>query len=236
MLEMTVALLVPHARPCIVESLFGVVLVRLPLGTLLPEAATAVRALIAVAVARLEVVGSPVAHIVTIGLVLERVTDLMGDGRAYRLTGGRCHPEGTNHVVVARTGSHPPLGCRVEQVDLHLIVVEIRFALTCHHHTEFSDVRLVELFSLAEQVIDIDAIALGEIRRVGITAEVGIPEHEEVLTLLITEERPLGVVAQHVEVELCGFVVFIEVGHVALIHDFNSRRALCHFQIRTGGA
>ena len=125
MLEMTVALLVPYTRPCIVEGLFGIVLIRLPLGALFPEAAATVRALIAVAVARLEVVGSPVAHVVTIGLVLERVTDLMGDGRADRLTGGWCHPEGTDHVVIARACSHPPFGCRVEQVDLHLIVVEI---------------------------------------------------------------------------------------------------------------
>ena len=78
-LEMAMALLVPHGIPRIVECLLRIVLIRLPLGTLLPESATAVRALVAVAIARLEIVGSTVAHVVAVGLVLERVANLVAD-------------------------------------------------------------------------------------------------------------------------------------------------------------
>ena len=155
MLEVAMALLIPHTRPCIVEGLLRIVLIRLPLCALLPESATAVRALIAVAEARLEVVGSTVAHIVAIGLILERVTNLVSDGRAYGMAGSRCYPKGTDHIVVARASGHPPFGSRIQQVDLHLVIIEIRLALTSHHHTKLGNVGLVELLCLLKQVIHI---------------------------------------------------------------------------------
>ena len=48
-LKMTMALLIPHGIPVIIESLLGIVLIRLPLSTLLPEATTAIRAFITIA-------------------------------------------------------------------------------------------------------------------------------------------------------------------------------------------
>ena len=78
-LEVAMALLIPHGVPVIVEGLLRIVLIRLPLGALLPEAATTVGTLVAVAIARLEVVGCTVLHVVAIGLILEGVTNLVSD-------------------------------------------------------------------------------------------------------------------------------------------------------------
>ena len=114
MLEVAVALLIPHSVPVVVESLLRIVLIRLPLGALLPEATAAVGTLVAVAEARLEVVGSTVLHVVAIGLILEGVTYLMSNDTADGFAGRWCHPEGANHIIVTRTRCHPPFGCRVE--------------------------------------------------------------------------------------------------------------------------
>ena len=62
-----------------------------------------------------------------------------------------------------------------------------------------------------QQVVYVDAVGLCQGGRVGVIAEIGIPEHEEVLTLLAAEPRPLRVVAEHVEIELLRLVILVEV-------------------------
>lgn len=108
--------------------------------------------------------------------------DLVSNGRAHRLTGRGIHPEGTNHIVVARTSGEPLR--LIEQVYLHLILVEIALALSCDHHTQFGDIGLIELLGLLQQVIHIDPQLFRYTAGIGITAKTFLPEYEEVLALL----------------------------------------------------
>ena len=212
----------------------GIVLECLPLGALLPIAATttAVRTK-AIAETTVHAIRGLLAitgeQLVARHLVLERVSYLVGNHAAYGLAGRWGHPQGANHVVVARAGGHPPFGSGVEQVDLHL-------ALPGDHHAQTGDVGLVEMLCFLQQVVYVDAVGLGQRGRVGVVAEIGVPEHEEVLTLLGAEPRPLRVVAEHVEVELLGLVVLVEVFYLRLVHDLYRRRTLGHFQERAGRA
>ena len=117
----------------------------------------------------------------------------------------------------------------VEQIDLHLVVVEVTLALAHSHHLQLLHIGGIELLGLLEQVVDVDTQGCGHIGRVGIIAEAGLPEHEEVLTLLHAPERPLGIVAQHVVytfletfVPRAGTGVFVEVLHLRAVHDMHS--------------
>ena len=56
------------------------------------------------------------------------------------------------------------------------------------------------------------------------------------LTLPRAEPRPLGIAAQHVEVELFGLIILVEVLHLTLVHDLNGCRGLCHLQRGAGRA
>ena len=172
----------PYVVPTVAEVLLGIVLIRLPLGTLFPEAVATVRAIVAIAEACGEVVGSTVEYLVAIDLILEGVSDLVADGGADGLAGGRIDPKGTDDVVVTRTCGEP-LGL-IEQVDLHLVLVEVALALAHGSHAEAGDVGVVELLSLLEQVVDIDA-KFGRNRfSIGIVAKAGLPEYKEVFGLL----------------------------------------------------
>ena len=180
--EVTMAVEGPYVVPTVAEVLLGVVLIRLPLCTLFPEAVAAIRTIVAIAEACREVVGSTVKHLVAIDLILEGVANLMADGGADGLAGGRIDPKGTDDVVVARTGGEP-LGL-IEQVDLHLILVEVRLALSHRSHAETGDVRVVELLGLLQQVVDIDA-KLGRHRfGIRIVTKACFPEYKEVFGLL----------------------------------------------------
>ena len=185
--EVTVEVLLPGIET-VREGHFRVVLERLPLGALLPGAATSAVGTEAIAETAVHAVVSLMTlareQFVAGYLILEGVPDLVGNHGAYRLAGCRCHPECTNHIVVARTCSHPPFGCGVEQVDFHLIIVELALALTRHYHAKTGDVRGIELLCLLQQVVHVHAVALRKTAAVGVIAEIGIPEHEEVLALL----------------------------------------------------
>ena len=208
--EVTMAVEGPYVVPTVAEVLLGIVLIRLPLGTLFPEAVAAIRTIVAIAEACREVVGSTVKHLVAIDLILEGVANLMADGGADGLAGGRIDPKGTDDVVVARTGGEP-LGL-IEQVDLHLVLVEIGLALTSHHHAETVDIGFVELFCLLQQVVHIHAVRLSQRTAVGVVAEICIPEHEEVFGLLHASERPASRAGVHVHrTEFGGLVVLFDV-------------------------
>ena len=152
-LEVTMMVLHPHLIVIVVDSLLRIVLERLPLCTLFPETTSAIAAVITIAESALEIVGLALEDIVAVGLILERVSNLVGNGRTNRLTSGGIHPKGTDGIVVTRTSGEPL--CLIKQVDFHLILVELRLALSGNAHVEFLDVRLVELFCLHQQVVNI---------------------------------------------------------------------------------
>ena len=163
------------------------------------------------------------------------MANLMGDDRADGLTGRGVDPEGTDGVVVASAGGEPLR--LVEQVDLHLILVEIRLALPRLSHFQRRDVGLIELLRLLQQVVDIHAHTLRQFAGVGIVAESGLPEHEEVFALLGAEPRPLGIAAQHVyRAELRRLVVLVIVLDLRHIHHLDRRACLGHLQRGAGPA
>ena len=56
------------------------------------------------------------------------------------------------------------------------------------------------------------------------------------LTLLVAEERPLGIAAQHVKVELLRLVELLVARDIALAHHIDGGAALSHFQLGLGSA
>ena len=204
------------------ESLFRIALVGLPLGALLPESA-ALADLVAPAggiVAR-----GAVRDRIGIDLILEAVADLVGDGAAHGLAGGRIDPEAADGVVISSAVGHP-FG-RVVEVDLHLVLVQVGLALPRLGELQDVDVHAVELLGLFQQVVDVHVhrVALskglggGVLRsRLGAVQAVGavalLPEQEEVLALLAAAPGPLDIGTEHVIVELPGLVILVQVRDV----------------------
>ena len=136
--------------------------------------------------------------------------DFVSDGRADRLAGAGVYPQCPDGVVVARAGSQPFF--LIQQVYLHLVLVQIRFALSRFGEAQFVDVGGIKLFGFFQQVVDIHPHVGRHGFGIGVIAEAGFPEYEEVFALLRAEPRPLRVVAQHVHVaELGRLVIFLEV-------------------------
>ena len=110
------------------------------------------------------------------------MSNLVSDGGTNGLAGGRIDPKGADYVIVARTSGEPL--SLIEQVDLHLVLVEVALALANGSHAEAGDVGVVELLSLLEQVVDIDA-KFGRNRfGIGIVTKACFPEYKEVFGLL----------------------------------------------------
>ena len=100
MLEMAMIVAHPNIEMVAIDGFRRIVLMSLPLSTLLPEAAAAITVGISVAEARAIVVGLATIDIVAIGLILERVANLVSYRRAYRLT-IRWEPCGSIPVLVS---------------------------------------------------------------------------------------------------------------------------------------
>ena len=126
--EVAVVVCQPYVEVVGGEHLLGIVLERLPLRALFPEAVASVAAFIAVAESGLEVIRLALVHLVAIHLVLEAVAYFVGDGRAYGLASAGVHPQCADYVIVTRSGSQPFF--LVKQVDFHLVLVQARFALS----------------------------------------------------------------------------------------------------------
>ena len=120
----------------------------------------------------------------------------MTDSRAHRLAGRWVNPEGTNLVVITRTSGEPL--CLIEQIDLHLVIVEHRLALTDGSHAELLHIGLIELLSLLQEIVHIHSQFLWHRLRIRVIAKSRLPEHEEVFALLHSPPRPLGIASQHI--------------------------------------
>ena len=162
-------------------------------------------------------------QVVAEGHVLEAVADFVTDGAAHRLAGGRVHPQGADGVVVTGAGRQP-FGL-VDQVDLHLVLVQDGLALAGFGELQRVDIEVVELFGLLQEVVDVHAhrgrLAVGRpgevfAHAVGIEAVLAVfdvPEHDEMLALLAAAPGPLAIGAEHVEVEFQRLVVLVQVLH-----------------------
>ncbi len=153
----------------------------------------------------------------------------MTDGRADRLTSGRVHPKGTNFVIITRACGEPLR--LIEQINLHLITVQHRLALSKSSHTELFYIGLIELLCLLQQVINIHTKLLWHRSSIRVIAKAGLPEHEEVFTLLHSPPRPLGIAAEHIVgtfleslIPRARAVILVEIFDFRLVHHLYIRR------------
>ena len=149
----------------------------------------------------------------------------MSDCRTYRLTCSRIHPKSADHIVITRTCSKPL--ALIEDIDLHLVVIEIRLSYSELSHLQLIDICIKELLCLREKVVDVNShgSSLASRRRCvldthsvtvkAILTVLDIPEYDEMFRLLRTAERPLRATVHHVECELLRLIISVKILYVS---------------------
>ena len=196
MIEVAMIVPLPNIK-MIAKHLFRIIELSLPLSTLLPESTTTgtVRTK-TITESMMQILGSTFhVYLVSINLILERVTNFMTDSRTYWLASRRIYPKCTNLVVIARTSSKPFV--LINQINLHLIVVKHRLTLTNLRHTQSFDIGIIEVLSFSQEVIYIYTHLCIYRLSIRIVAKFRTPEDEEMLTLFHTMPRIIGVLTKH---------------------------------------
>ena len=166
----------------LVEHLIGIGLVSLPLGSLLPCDASVTHSTME---ARLHRAVSTMVGCLGVAHVVERVPYLMRHAVTNRLAGGRIEPESADLIVVATAIAGP--GRSVVHQHHHFILGKVRRCrIDKPKRVEF---QVEEGFALGQQVVDVDIVEAGCLRRRS-AAIVLIPEHDDVVGFLRARLRP----------------------------------------------
>ena len=182
--EMPVAVVAEIGEVIVREGLFRDHLVGLPLGRLLPEGAAL--ALVVTEGHAVNIAGLVVQLEVAGRLVLEGMADLMGHGgTAVRRL--RIHPQAAGDVVV-RTGAVSGPFRLVPQVDLELVLVQIRLVRRrVMREFERIDIVRIDFFAPGQEGVRVQVVRSRRIigrRRLVVL----VPEEDEMLALLAASE------------------------------------------------